>query len=53
MLISQRAIGDPAYLGDRDRLVEWHSRLVGALESGDPEAAAAAFAAHAAGDLDD
>jgi DNA-binding GntR family transcriptional regulator len=53
MLISQRAIGDPAYLGDRDRLVEWHSRIVGALEAGDPEAAAAAFAAHAAGDLDD
>lgn len=51
LLISQRAIGDPSYLGDRSRVVEWHAELVDALGSGDAEAAAAAFAAHAAGDL--
>ncbi|MFB4285768.1 MULTISPECIES: GntR family transcriptional regulator [unclassified Nonomuraea] len=51
MLISQRAIGDPSYLGDRAQVVRWHADLIDALVSGDPEVAAVAFAAHAAGDL--
>ncbi|MEU4409634.1 MULTISPECIES: GntR family transcriptional regulator [unclassified Streptosporangium] len=52
MLISQRAIGDPSYLGDRARVVHWHADLIDALMSGDPEVAASAFAAHASGNLD-
>ncbi|MDG9674179.1 GntR family transcriptional regulator [Micromonospora sp. DH14] len=52
MLVSQRAIGDPAYLGDRGRVVAWHADLIEALASGDPETAAAAFAEHASGGLD-
>lgn len=52
MLVSQRAIGDPGYLGDRSRVVSWHSDLIAALVDGDPEAAAAAFAEHASGSLD-
>ncbi|WP_223628986.1 GntR family transcriptional regulator [Microbacterium sp. EST19A] len=52
MLVSQRAIGDPGYLGDRSRVVSWHSDLIAALVDGDPEAAAAAFAEHASGALD-
>ncbi|MDG4781337.1 GntR family transcriptional regulator [Micromonospora sp. WMMD961] len=52
MLVSQRAIGDPAYLGDRGRVVAWHTDLINALASGDPETAALAFAEHASGGLD-
>lgn len=52
MLVSQRAIGDPAYLGDRTRVVAWHSDLIDVLADGDAEAAAAAFAEHASGALD-
>jgi DNA-binding GntR family transcriptional regulator len=51
LLISQRAISDPAYSGDRSKLVEWHGDLIEALESGDPEIASAAFFAHASGAL--
>lgn len=51
MLVSQRAIGDPAYLGDRTRVVTWHADLIDALQSGDPEAAASAFFEHASGNL--
>lgn len=51
MLISQRAIGDPSYLGDRREIVQWHRDLIDALESGDPDAAADAFAEHASGAL--
>jgi DNA-binding GntR family transcriptional regulator len=51
LLISQRAISDPAYAGDRSKLVQWHSDLIEALESGDPEIAGSAFFAHAAGAL--
>lgn len=52
MLVSQRAIGDPAYLGDRMRVVAWHSDLIDALAGGDADAAATAFAEHASGALD-
>jgi DNA-binding GntR family transcriptional regulator len=52
VLVSQRAIGDPAYLGDRRRVVAWHIELVDALLAGDPDAAAAMFAEHASGGLD-
>jgi DNA-binding GntR family transcriptional regulator len=52
MLVSQRAIGDPAYLGAHARVVEWHNDLIESLTQGDPEAAAAAFAEHASGALD-
>jgi DNA-binding GntR family transcriptional regulator len=53
MLVSQRAIGDPGYLGDRTRVVAWHSDLVDALAGGDADVAAAAFAEHASGALDE
>ncbi|MFK4805110.1 GntR family transcriptional regulator [Microbacterium sp. ZW CA_36] len=53
MLVSQRAIGDPGYLGDRTRVVAWHSDLVDALAGGNADAAAAAFAEHASGALDE
>lgn len=52
MLVSQRAIGDPSYLGDRRRVVAWHIDLVDALLAGDPDAASAMFAEHASGGLD-
>ena len=52
MLISQRAIGDPSYLGNRLQLAGWHADLVTALEARDADAAAAAFAEHASGGLD-
>ncbi|QUQ72470.1 GntR family transcriptional regulator [Kutzneria sp. CA-103260] len=51
LLMSQRAIGDPAYPGDRFTVVQWHDDLVNTLAAGDPEAAAAAFFAHASGAL--
>lgn len=51
LLISQHAISDPAYAGERSKLVRWHSDLIEALESRDPEVASAAFAAHASGAL--
>ena len=51
LLVSQRAIGDPAYTGDKEAVVEWHTDLITALESGDAEAASAAFFAHASGAL--
>lgn len=53
VLISQRAIGDPTYRGDRVAVVGWHRELIEALESGDAVAASAAFAAHASGALGD
>lgn len=53
MLISQRAIGDPSYLGDRREVVQWHRDLVDALRAGDGDAAAAAFFEHASGGLGD
>jgi DNA-binding GntR family transcriptional regulator len=49
MLVSQRAIGDPAYLGDRSRVVAWHADLIEVLVEGDRDAASAAFAEHASG----
>lgn len=49
-LVSQRAIGDPAFSGDRSQVVAWHVDLVEALRAG-PDAAAAAFSAHASGSL--
>ncbi|MDF2559203.1 MAG: hypothetical protein K0R99_649 [Microbacterium sp.] len=52
LLVSQRAIGDPGYLGDRSRVVSWHGDLIQALVDGDPDAAAEAFAEHASGGLD-
>ena len=52
MLVSQRAIGDPAYLGDRSRVVAWHADLIETLVEGDRDVAAAAFAEHASGARD-
>ncbi len=52
VLISQRAIGDPSYLGDRRRVVAWHIDLVDALLAGDADVASAMFAEHASGGLD-
>lgn len=52
VLISQRAIGDPSYLGDRRRVVAWHIQLVDALLAGDAGVAASMFAEHASGGLD-
>jgi DNA-binding GntR family transcriptional regulator len=49
VLISQRAIGDPSYLGDRRRVVAWHIDLVDALLAGEADAAAELFARHASG----
>ena len=49
-LVSQRAIGDPAFSGNRSQVVAWHVDLVEALRAG-PDAAAAAFSAHASGSL--
>ncbi|HEY4459040.1 MAG TPA: GntR family transcriptional regulator [Pseudonocardiaceae bacterium] len=51
LLVSQRAIGDPAYAGDRATVITWHEDLIAALESGNAEAASAAFFAHASGAL--
>ena len=51
LLVSQRAIGDPSYSGNRAVVVEWHTDLIAALEAGDADAAAAAFFAHASGAL--
>ncbi|WP_194910963.1 GntR family transcriptional regulator [Catenulispora rubra] len=51
LLISQHAISDPAFSGDRSKLVQWHGDLIAALEAGDPEVAGAAFHAHASGAL--
>ena len=51
LLVSQRAIGDPAYHGDRDMVVQWHTDLIDALLAGDPVAAGEAFYAHASGAL--
>lgn len=51
LLVSQRAIGDPAYAGDRSTVVQWHEDLIAALEDGDAEAASAAFFVHASGAL--
>ena len=52
VLVSQRAIGDPSFRGDRHRLVGWHLDLIAALESRDADAAETAFYLHAAGALD-
>ncbi|MDR1824751.1 MAG: GntR family transcriptional regulator [Bifidobacteriaceae bacterium] len=49
-LISQRAIGDPAYPGHRGSLVGWHQDLIDVLARGNPEKAADAFRQHARGD---
>lgn len=51
LLVSQRAIGDPSYHGDRAVVVGWHADLVDVLVSGDKDAASAAFFAHASGAL--
>lgn len=52
LLVSQRVIGDPEQVGDRERVVHWHEELVEALESRDPEVAGQAFLVHARGQLD-
>lgn len=50
-LLSQRAIGDPAFAKSSSTVVRWHEELVVALRSRSPERAAAAFFDHAAGSL--
>ena len=52
ILVSQRAIGDPSFAGNRAVMVKWHSDLIDALISGDAEAAGRAFYAHASGALE-
>lgn len=49
LLVSQRAIGDPSYSGDKSRLVQWHVELIDALRTRDPERAGEAFFEHASG----
>ncbi|WP_335972268.1 MULTISPECIES: GntR family transcriptional regulator [Streptomycetaceae] len=44
-----RAIADPLFEGDWHAMADEHGRLVGLLRAGDAEAAAEAFADHAAG----
>ncbi|MGZ0712289.1 GntR family transcriptional regulator (plasmid) [Coraliomargarita sp. W4R53] len=51
LLMSQRAIGDPAYPGNRSKVVGWHEDLIDVLEAGDLDAAGDAFFEHAAGQL--
>lgn len=51
MLLSSRALGDPAFLGDPHKLISWHEDLVDAVAGGDAEHAAAIFYAHAMGTL--
>jgi len=53
LLVSQRAIGDPSYAGNKNVVVGWHSDLIDALESGDATVASDAFFAHASGALGD
>ncbi|MGD8169805.1 GntR family transcriptional regulator [Herbiconiux sp. P16] len=51
VLLSQRGIGDPFYVGDKAKLIPWHDDLIAALESGDADLAGEAFFVHAAGIL--
>lgn len=50
-LVSQRLIGDPSYVGNRDVVVQWHRDLIDVLRSGDSDAASQAFFDHASGAL--
>ncbi|MCU1410586.1 MAG: GntR family transcriptional regulator [Rhodoglobus sp.] len=52
ILVSQRAIGDPSFAGNRSVMVQWHTDLIDALVAGDPTAAGEAFYAHASGALE-
>ncbi|WUD71391.1 GntR family transcriptional regulator [Streptomyces sp. NBC_00510] len=45
-----RVVSDPLFTGDWGRMADHHADLLSALESGDPDTAAAQFAAHARGD---
>jgi DNA-binding GntR family transcriptional regulator len=51
MLLSSRALGDPLFPGDQQKLISWHEDLIEAIAGGDPEHAAALFFAHAMGTL--
>lgn len=52
ILVSQRAIGDPSFAGNRSMLVSWHSDLIDVLIASDARAAGEAFYAHASGTLE-
>ncbi len=52
ILVSQRAIGDPSFAGNRSVVVGWHSDLIEALIAGDAQSAGEAFYAHASGALE-
>ncbi|MDX3853192.1 GntR family transcriptional regulator [Streptomyces sp. AK02-01A] len=45
-----RVVSDPLFTGDWSKMADHHAELLSALESADPDAAAAQFAAHARGD---
>lgn len=47
-----QVLGDPFHMGSLQAAVGWHTVLVDALVGGDADAAAAAFARHAAGDVE-
>lgn len=51
VLLTQRGIGDPFYVGDKAKLIPWHEDLIAALESGDVDRAGEEFSVHAAGAL--
>lgn len=50
-LRSMHVLGDPKFSGDWHQVAEWHRSLLDVLESGDGEASARLFRAHAAGTL--
>ncbi|NYF16595.1 DNA-binding GntR family transcriptional regulator [Microbacterium sp. AK009] len=50
-LISQRAIGDPAFADSGETMVQWHADLVDVLRSGEADRAGEMFRAHASGAL--
>ena len=50
-LRSLHVLGDPKFTGDWHEVADWHSGLLETLDSGDSDAAASLFRAHAAGTL--
>lgn len=50
-LRSMHVLGDMGFQGDWHEVADWHWSLLHVLESGDPDAAAELFRAHAAGTL--
>ena len=51
LLLSSRALGDPAFHGDSSKLINWHEDLIAAIAGGDASHAEELFYAHAMGTL--